>query len=86
VCVPCGCRECHPGWLSWVSGSTKVQLEIVLAEYIDHYNDHPPAPVSRSASSSVEAPALRPTSTPDPTQLRKSDRIGGLIHEYELAA
>jgi len=62
------------------------QLEAVLAEYIDHHNRHRPhrsldqtAPLSTTS----EPP---PSSSPDATQLRRSDRLGGIIHEYELAA
>jgi len=62
------------------------QLEAVLAECVDHYNGHRPhrsldqtAPLSMS-----QVPAS--TSPSDATHLRRSDRLGGLIHEYELAA
>jgi transposase InsO family protein len=62
------------------------QLETVLVEYVDHYNGHRPhraldqkAPVSMSSAS----PPISPL---DPTHLRRTDRLGGLIHEYKLAA
>jgi len=60
-------------------------LERVLAGYVVHYNGHRPhrslgqlAPLSMS-------PVSAPTS-PDPTRLRRADKLGGLIHEYKLAA
>ena len=62
------------------------QLEAVLAEYVDHYNSHRPhrsldqkAPLSMSQVPASPSPS-------DATHLRRSDRLGGLIHEYEVAA
>jgi transposase InsO family protein len=62
------------------------QLEAVLAEYVDHYNGHRPHRSLEQASPGQMSPVQSPTSPPDATQLRRSDRLGGLIHEYELAA
>jgi putative transposase len=60
-------------------------LDHVLAEYVVHYNEHRPhrslgqtAPISLS-------PVSAPTS-PDAKRLRRTDKLGGLIHEYKLAA
>ena len=63
------------------------QLEHVLRVYIRHYNRtrphraldlHPPDP-------SI-APPHQPVTTPNPQQVKRHDLLGGLIHEYELAA
>ena len=62
------------------------QLEAVLAEYVDHYNSHRPHRSLEQASPLLMSPASLSTSPPDVTKLRRSDRLGGLIHEYELAA
>jgi len=62
------------------------QLEVVLSEFIDHYNAHRPhrsLGQSPPLSMTLAAP---PTPHPDAKQLRRSDKLGGLIHEYELAA
>jgi transposase InsO family protein len=65
---------------------TRRQLELVLAEYVDHYNTHRPHR-SLDQTAPLSRPRCRlPTSPPDATQLRRSDRLGGLIHKYELAA
>ena len=68
----------------------RCQLEAVVAEYIDHYNSHRPHRSLEQASplSRTPTPRSTPRSTPSPdaTQLRRSDRLGGLIHEYKLAA
>jgi transposase InsO family protein len=65
------------------------QLERVLAVYVEHFNEHRPhraldqRPPLRTALSSDE-----PT-TPkviDLDRVRRRDRLGGLLHEYRLAA
>jgi transposase InsO family protein len=62
------------------------QLEAVLVEYLDHYNSHRPHR-SREQSAPLSMYPVPPlASPPDANQLRRSDRLGGLIHEYELAA
>jgi len=60
------------------------QLEAALAEYVDHYNHHRPhRSLNQASPLSISPP---PASCPDVTQLRRSDRLGGLLHEYKLAA
>ena len=65
------------------------QLECVLAGYTLHYNEHrphraldqrPPAAQGREADREV-----KPNDIPL-DRLRRHDRLGGLIHEYHLAA
>jgi transposase InsO family protein len=60
------------------------QLEQVLAEFVDHHNRHRPHRSLEQASPLGPPPV--PIACPDPKRLRRSDRLGGLIHEYELAA
>ena len=74
-------RECLDRMLIF----TRRQLDAVLAEYIEHYNSHRPhrslgqkAPLSNSPLSLLG-------SSPDQRQLRRSDILGGLIHQYQLA-
>jgi transposase InsO family protein len=63
------------------------QLEHVLGVYVGHYNRHRPhrtldlRPPDQNACSSVRA-----ESTPRALQVNRRDLLGGLIHEYELAA
>ena len=61
-------------------------LEHVLADYVVHYNDHRPhRSLDQQAPRTVEtSPA--PIGDPDLARLRRTDKLGGLIHEYELAA
>jgi putative transposase len=64
----------------------RCQLEYVLRIYADHYNRHRPhrslalCPPERARRS---ATLLR---APPHLQLKRTDLLGGLIHEYEHAA
>ena len=61
-------------------------LERVLAEYIAHYNEHRPhRSLDQQAPQTVGA-SPAPIGDPDLARLRRTDKLGGLIHEYELAA
>jgi putative transposase len=74
-------REC----LDWMLIFDRRQLERTLGIYVKHYNGHrphrglglvPPRP----------GPLLRPAASKQPGQVRRRDRLGGLIHEYSVAA
>jgi putative transposase len=74
-------REC----LDWILIFGRSQLERVLRVYVDHYNGHrphrglglvPPQP----------RPTLRLAAQPHSGHVRRRDQLGGLIHEYSLAA
>ena len=61
-------------------------LEAVLSEAIRHYNSHRPhLPLSQSppSGSSATRPLL---GDPDLTKLQRTDRLGGLVHEYRMVA
>ena len=61
-------------------------LEHVLADYVVHYNDHRPhRSLDQQAPLSVGT-NLASIGDPDLARLRRTDKLGGLIHEYELAA
>jgi putative transposase len=78
-------REC----LDWLLIFSCHYLQRVLTTYVDHYNCHRPHrgigltipdrlnPLNRSRSGSGPAARLH---------VRRRDRLGGLLHEYELAA
>jgi hypothetical protein len=61
-------------------------LEAVLAQYVKHYNTQGPhRSLSQQSPSTLHtAPAL--VGDVDAATLRKTDRQGGLIHEYRIAA
>lgn len=64
-------------------------LERVLFVYVEHYDSHRP-----HRSLGQRLPFAQPTATAERVQgevlrldrLRRRDRLGGLIHEYRLAA
>jgi transposase InsO family protein len=73
-------REC----LDWLMIVHRRQLERALRTYIEHYNQHRPhqaldlrAPAPRSAAPSHPAPVRR---------IERREQLGGLLHEYAVAA
>jgi transposase InsO family protein len=73
-------REC----LDRILIVSRRQLETTLCEYVGYYNTH------RPHRSLEQQPPLLKTKPGPPTdaswRVRRRDRLGGLIHEYELAA
>jgi transposase InsO family protein len=61
-------------------------LEAVLAEYGDHYNRHRPHRSLEQRCPSEVTEATAPITDPDPAGMRRTDVLGGLIHEYRLVA
>jgi putative transposase len=74
-------RDC----LDWLLISSRRQLERVLRVYVDHYNTHRPHR-ALGLTAPTPGPRLRLVSPGPPDQLRRRDRLGGLIHEYARAA
>jgi len=61
-------------------------LEQILAEYLTHYNEHRPhRALDQRAPQSLGVTPV-PIHDPDMTGLRRTEILGGLIHEYRLAA
>jgi transposase InsO family protein len=59
-------------------------LEAVLRDYVRHYNEHRP-----HRGIELKAPVLATSTTPRPTtpgEVRRTDVLGGVIHEYHIAA
>jgi hypothetical protein len=72
------CAEC----VDWLLIRNRRQLECVLRVYIDHYNRERP-------HRSYEPRPPKPDEPPDRSvvgEIRRRDRLGGLIHEYYRAA
>jgi transposase InsO family protein len=61
-------------------------LEQLLTEYVEHYNEHRPHRALDQRAPETSEPAPDPIREPDPLQLRRSEILGGLIHEYRLVA
>ena len=60
--------------------------ETVLGEFIDHYNEHRPHRSLGQRAPLAMAKTKPRISEPDPAQLRRSDKLGGLVDEYRLVA
>jgi putative transposase len=74
-------REC----LDWILIANHRHLQRVLAEFLGHYNRHRPHRALGLVPPEPHHPA-RPLETPRAAAIRKHDRLGGLIHEYTIAA
>jgi len=76
-------REC----LDWLLIGGRGHLERILRVFVDHYNGHRPHRAIALAAPDPARPALplltAATAAPD---VRRRDRLGGLIHEYRVAA
>jgi putative transposase len=73
-------REC----LDRILIVSRRQLETVLREYLAYYNTHRP---HRSLEQQPPLLKARPVPPTDHEwRIRRRDRLGGLLHEYELAA
>src|SRR6266508_3820449 len=70
--------------LDWTLVLGRRHLERVLREYVAHYNARRP---HRGLDlQAPDAPPGPPAPPPDLRRIRRHDVLGGLIHEYELAA
>jgi transposase InsO family protein len=72
-------REC----LDWLLILNRRHLERVLREYTEHYNTHRP---HRSLELMPPAAVARKDPLARSDELKRRDRLGGLIHEYRYAA
>jgi putative transposase len=61
-------------------------LEAVLDEYVEHYNAHRPhRSLGQAAPSALDTPPASIGGV-DLARLRRTGHLGGLIHEYRMAA
>ena len=58
-------------------------LQLVLGEYIDHYNSHRP---HRALQQAPPAGRAHPPAEATGMRVLRRDRLGGLIHEYSQVA
>jgi transposase InsO family protein len=72
-------REC----LDWLLIVNRRHLEHVLRVFVDHYNAHRP---HRSLDLAPPAAIGHQRHVAYPPDLKRRDRLGGLIHEYSYAA
>jgi putative transposase len=74
-------REC----LDWILIFSRRHLEHVLRIYVNHYNSHRPHRALAHRAPNADHQRL-PMTYPTDLPVRRRDRLGGLIHEYHLAA
>jgi putative transposase len=74
-------REC----LDWLLIANRRHLQHVLREFVGHYNRHRPHRALGLAPPEPHPPA-GPLETQRAAAIRRHDRLGGLIHEYAVAA
>jgi putative transposase len=74
-------REC----LDWLLIANRRHLQHVLREFVDHYNRHRPHRALGLTPPEPHPPA-GPLETQRAAAIRRHDRLGGLIHEYAVAA
>jgi putative transposase len=74
-------REC----LDWLLIVSRKHLDRVLRAYVEHYNKHRPHRALEQRPPLAKPPQPRSTDA-GVLRLRRRDRLGGLLHEYELAA
>jgi hypothetical protein len=74
-------REC----LDWLVIAHRRHLEPVLRVFVDHYNRHRPHRALNLGAPDPARAAVR-VATPAAPAVGRRDRLGGLIHEYSVAA
>jgi len=79
-------RTARSECLDWLLILNQRHLERVLRVFVQHYNCHRPHRARNLRPPDPAHPTLQPVSSTDPGELTRSDRLGGLIHEYARAA
>jgi hypothetical protein len=72
--------------LDWLLIVSRRHLERVLRVYVDHYDAHRPHRALNLRPPDPEQRALQVVTAPRSDHIHRRDRLGGLIHEYGLAA
>jgi putative transposase len=72
--------------LDWLLILNRRHLERVLRIFVDHYNGHRPHRALNLMPPHQEWPTLRVVTPSRSDRVERRDRLGGLIHEYGLAA
>jgi putative transposase len=72
--------------LDWLLIMNRRHLERVLRVFVDHYNTHRPHRSLNLAPPEPSEPRVHAVRAHQPSAIERRDRLGGLIHEYNLAA
>jgi putative transposase len=79
-------RTARSECLDWLLIFNRRHLERVLRVFVRHYNGHRPHRALNLIPPDHERPTLRLASSARTSEVTRRDRLGGLIHEYSLAA
>lgn len=79
-------RTARSECLDWLLIMNRRQLERALRVFVDHYNTHRPHRSLNLAPPEPSAPRVHTVRAHQPSAIERRDRLGGLIHEYSLAA
>jgi hypothetical protein len=71
--------------VDWLLILNMQHLEHALNVFVDHYNSCRPHR-SRGLVPPNGRPPVKPEAMGQPIDVRRRDRLGGLLHEYERAA
>ena len=71
--------------LDWLLILNARHLEHTVKVFVDHYNSGRPHR-SLGLVPPNGRPAVKPEPIGEPLKVRRRDRLGGLLHEYERAA
>jgi putative transposase len=72
--------------LDWLLVVNRQHLERALRVFVDHYNRHRPHRAFNLTPPNPKQPMLRVATASRPDHVERRDRLGGLIHEYRIAA
>ena len=72
--------------LDWLLILNHQHLERVLDVFVEHYNEHRPhRALALTPPRPIRPPVARPTECGE-GRVQRRDRLGGVVHEYKLAA
>jgi putative transposase len=72
--------------LDWLLIVNQQQLDRALAVFVDHYNGHRPHRALDLAPPSAACARAQRAADVQGLCIQRRDRMGGLLHEYNLAA
>jgi putative transposase len=79
-------RTARSECLDWLLILNRRHLERVLRVFVHHYNEHRPHRSLKLTPPNPKRPAVQLVTASRSDQIKRRDRLGGLIHEYSFAA